>query len=106
MEADGIQQLRAAEQEAQSIVASARQAKAARLRQAKEEAEREVAAYRATREQEFNARVSAQGSNSGSATARLQSESDATVARLTQQMAASKDAVVSKLVRAVTTVTA
>ena len=96
-----------------------------------------MAAYRATREQEFNARVSAvrvgppplplrpaapparkgasqrggasraqQGSNSGSATARLQSESDATVARLTQQMAASKDAVVSKLVRAVTTVTA
>lgn len=46
----GIQQLLAAEQEAQQIVNAARAAKSARLRQAKEEAEREIAEYRAQME--------------------------------------------------------
>ncbi|WP_348257330.1 hypothetical protein, partial [Salmonella enterica] len=42
----GNQQLLAAEQEAQHIVNTARNAKMARLKQAKEEAEKEIAEYR------------------------------------------------------------
>ncbi|KAF0935501.1 hypothetical protein E2562_034283 [Oryza meyeriana var. granulata] len=53
----GIQQLLAAEQEAQQIVNAARSAKSARLRQAKEEAEREIAEYRAQMEAEFQRKV-------------------------------------------------
>ena len=47
---DGIQKLLAAETAAGQIVAEARKAKQERLRQAKAEAEREIAAYRAERE--------------------------------------------------------
>ncbi|KAG2568498.1 V-type proton ATPase subunit G-like [Panicum virgatum] len=53
----GIQQLLAAEQEAQRIVNAARAAKSARLRQAKEEAEREIAEYRSQMEAEFQRKV-------------------------------------------------
>lgn len=47
---DGIQKLLAAETAASQIVAEARKAKQERLRQAKAEAEREIASYRAERE--------------------------------------------------------
>ncbi|XP_022767351.1 V-type proton ATPase subunit G-like isoform X2 [Durio zibethinus] len=53
----GIQQLLAAEQEAQHIVNAARNAKMARLKQAKEEAEKEIAEYRAQVEKEFQRKV-------------------------------------------------
>uniref|UniRef100_A0A803PA39 V-type proton ATPase subunit G n=1 Tax=Cannabis sativa TaxID=3483 RepID=A0A803PA39_CANSA len=55
----GIQQLLAAEQEAQHIVNAARSAKLARLKQAKEEAEREIAEYRAQVELDFQKKVAA-----------------------------------------------
>ncbi|TQD80404.1 hypothetical protein C1H46_034048 [Malus baccata] len=55
----GIQQLLAAEQEAQHIVNAARSAKMARLKQAKDEAEREIAEYRAHVESEFQKKVQA-----------------------------------------------
>jgi V-type H+-transporting ATPase subunit G len=58
----GIQLLLAAEQEAQNIVASTRAAKKmARLKQAKDEAEREIASYRALREAEFQKKVETSG---------------------------------------------
>ncbi|XP_013698393.1 V-type proton ATPase subunit G1 isoform X1 [Brassica napus] len=53
----GIQQLLAAEQEAQHIVNAARTAKMARLKQAKEEAEKEIAEYKAKTEQDFQRKL-------------------------------------------------
>jgi len=44
---DGIQALLQAEQEAQRIVSAARAEKATRLKQAREEAEREIVSYKA-----------------------------------------------------------
>ncbi|KAL0298975.1 UNVERIFIED_CONTAM: V-type proton ATPase subunit G 1 [Sesamum radiatum] len=54
---NGIQLLLAAEQEAQHIVNAARTAKQARLKQAKEEAEREIAEFRAQVEAEFQRKL-------------------------------------------------
>ncbi|KAJ0453320.1 putative vacuolar (H+)-ATPase G subunit [Helianthus annuus] len=54
---NGIQQLLAAEQEAQQIVNAARNAKLARLKQAKEEAEKEVAEFRAQMEAEYQRKL-------------------------------------------------
>ncbi|KAI3875325.1 hypothetical protein MKW92_013804 [Papaver armeniacum] len=53
----GIQQLLAAEQEAQHIVNKARNLKTSRLKQAKEEAEREIAQYRAQVEADFQRKL-------------------------------------------------
>ncbi|KAL9331962.1 hypothetical protein ACSQ67_001572 [Phaseolus vulgaris] len=53
-----IQQLLAAEQEAQRTVNAAKNEKLARLKQAKEEAEKEIAEYRAQLEYEFQKKVS------------------------------------------------
>ncbi|KAG1368140.1 hypothetical protein COCNU_14G006080 [Cocos nucifera] len=53
----GIQQLLAAEQEAQHIVNASRNEKMARLKQAKEEAEKDVAEYRAHMEAQFQRKV-------------------------------------------------
>nr|XP_016509493.1 PREDICTED: V-type proton ATPase subunit G 1-like [Nicotiana tabacum] len=54
---NGIQLLLAAEQEAQHIVNNARTAKQARLKQAKEEAEKEIAEFRAYMEAEFQRKL-------------------------------------------------
>ncbi|BBG98782.1 vacuolar membrane ATPase 10 [Prunus dulcis] len=55
----GIQQLLTAEQEAQHIVNAARSAKMARLKQAKDEAEREIAETRSQVELQFQKKVAA-----------------------------------------------
>ncbi|KAH8479770.1 hypothetical protein H0E87_031708 [Populus deltoides] len=54
---EGIQMLLTAEQEAQQMVAAARNLKTTRLRQAKEEAEKEAALYRSNMESEHRKKV-------------------------------------------------
>ncbi|KAJ0764166.1 putative vacuolar (H+)-ATPase G subunit [Helianthus annuus] len=54
---NGIQLLLTAEQEAQQIVNAARNAKLARLKQAKEEAEKEVAEFRAQMEADYQRKL-------------------------------------------------
>ncbi|ESW29904.1 hypothetical protein PHAVU_002G108100 [Phaseolus vulgaris] len=61
----GIQQLLAAEQEAQRTVNAEKNEKLARLKQAKEEAEKEIAEYRAQLEYEFQKKVSESSGDSG-----------------------------------------
>ncbi|CAA6671975.1 unnamed protein product [Spirodela intermedia] len=75
----GIQQLLAAEQEAQHIVNAARNAKLARLKQAKDEAEKEIAEYRAQVEAEFQKKVLESSGDSGSNVKRLAVETDAKI---------------------------
>ncbi|KAJ4966948.1 hypothetical protein NE237_018797 [Protea cynaroides] len=62
----GIQMLLTAEQEAQQIVTSARNLKMKRLKQAKDEAEKEASQYRAHLEAEHQKNVSETKDNSGS----------------------------------------
>ncbi|XP_078153296.1 V-type proton ATPase subunit G1-like [Carex rostrata] len=100
----GIQQLLAAEQEAQQIVNAARTAKQARLRQAKEEAEREIAAYRAQMEAEFQKKVAESSGDSGANVKRLEKETDEKIAKLKQQASDINQDVVSMLLRHVTSV--
>ncbi|KAF0935502.1 hypothetical protein E2562_034283 [Oryza meyeriana var. granulata] len=100
----GIQQLLAAEQEAQQIVNAARSAKSARLRQAKEEAEREIAEYRAQMEAEFQRKVAESSGDSGANVKRLEQETDTKIAQLKQQAANVSPEVIQMLLRHVTTV--
>ncbi|URD99193.1 Vacuolar (H+)-ATPase G subunit [Musa troglodytarum] len=107
----GIQQLLAAEQEAQRIVNEARNAKMARLKQAKEEADKEIAAYRAQMEAEFQRKV-AQASashplssgDSGANVKRLELETEEKIQHLKSQAANISQDVVQMLLKHVTTV--
>ncbi|KAE8733404.1 V-type proton ATPase subunit G 2 [Hibiscus syriacus] len=101
---NGIQQLLAAEQEAQHIVNASRNAKMARLRQAKEEAEKEIAEYRAQVEYEFQKKVAESSGDSGANVKRLEIETDAKINHLKNEAARISHDVVRMLLQNVTTV--
>ncbi|OAY63739.1 V-type proton ATPase subunit G-like [Ananas comosus] len=100
----GIQQLLAAEQEAQQIVNAARNAKLARLKQAKEEADKEIAEYRAHMEAEFQKKVAESSGDSGANVKRLEQETEAKIEHLKSQAESISRDVVQMLLRHVTTV--
>ncbi|CAK9323182.1 unnamed protein product [Citrullus colocynthis] len=100
----GIQQLLAAEQEAQHIVNAARNAKMARLKQAKEEAEKEIAAYRAQVESEFQRKLAESSGDSGANVKRLEIETDEKINHLKEESARISHDVVNMLLKHVTTV--
>ncbi|KAK7392419.1 hypothetical protein VNO78_20858 [Psophocarpus tetragonolobus] len=100
----GIQQLLAAEQEAQRIVNAAKNEKSARLKQAKEEAEKEIAEYRAQLEQEFQRKVSESTGDSGANVQRLEQETEEKIHHLKYEAARISDDVVAMLLKHVTSV--
>ncbi|KAL2634572.1 hypothetical protein R1flu_006051 [Riccia fluitans] len=100
----GIQLLLAAEQDAQRIVSSARAAKTQRLRQAKEEAEREIAAYRAQRDAEYNSKKQQSSGSVDSNLKRLEEETDVKIEQLKQEASEKSHDVTNYLLKFVTTV--
>eukprot|EP00775_Hariotina_reticulata_P009598 gene9598-9761_t len=101
---DGIQKLLAAEQEASRIVAEARKAKAERLRQAKADAEREIAQYRAEREGAYQKKLSESSTGAASTLERMSKETEANIAQVHADVAAKKSQVVDLIVKYVTAV--
>ncbi|KAK9168848.1 hypothetical protein Syun_000988 [Stephania yunnanensis] len=100
----GIQHLLAAEQEAQRIVNAAKNAKTARLKQAKEEAEKEIAEYRSQVEAEFQRKVAASSGDTGANVKRLEQETEAKIEHLKFEASNISYDVVQMLLRHVTTV--
>ncbi|KHN20476.1 V-type proton ATPase subunit G [Glycine soja] len=78
----GIQMLLIAEQEAQHIVSNARNLRTQRLKQAKDEVEREAAQYRSHMEDEYQKLISENTGSSGSNVKRLEEETDAKIKNL------------------------
>ncbi|CAM8962123.1 unnamed protein product [Rhodiola kirilowii] len=101
---NGIQQLLAAEQEAQHIVNAARAAKNARLKQAKEEADKEIAAFRAQMEADFQKKVAQSSGDSGANVKRLEQETAAKIEHLKTEASRISQDVVDMLLKYVTTV--
>ena len=75
-----------------------------RLRQAKEEAEREVAQYRAQREAEFRKKLSDTSGDSGANVKRLEAETDEKIKRLSAEAAKVAPEVTALLMKYVITV--
>ena len=94
---DGIQKLLAAEQEAQAIVTAARAEKTSRLRQAKAEADAEIAAYRAQREEKYQSLLRSRSGDSSARAARLETDAAAAIERVQAQVRAGKKAVTDML---------
>ncbi|KAI3761768.1 hypothetical protein L1987_52190 [Smallanthus sonchifolius] len=101
---NGIQLLLAAEQEAQQIVNAARNAKLARLKQAKEEAEKEVAEFRAQMEADFQRKLAETSGDSGANVKRLEKETDAKIQHLKGEAERISSDVVEMLLKHITTV--
>ncbi|KAK6942818.1 Vacuolar (H+)-ATPase G subunit [Dillenia turbinata] len=100
----GIQQLLAAEQEAQRIVNAARNEKMARLKQAKEEADKEVAEFRAQMEMEFQRKVAESSGDSGANVKRLEHETEGKIQHLKLEASRISHDVAHMLLKHVTTV--
>ncbi|CAH9129978.1 unnamed protein product [Cuscuta epithymum] len=100
----GIQLLLAAEQEAQQIVNAARSAKQARLKQAKEEAQKEISEFRAHMESEFQKKLTQSSGDSGANVKRLEVETEAKIHHLTTEAARISHDVAHMLLRHVTAV--
>ncbi|KAF9674871.1 hypothetical protein SADUNF_Sadunf10G0172300 [Salix dunnii] len=101
---NGIQLLLAAEQEAQHIVNAARNAKMTRLKQAKEEADKEIAQFRAQMEAEFQRKLAESSGDSGANVKRLEQETEAKIGQLKTQASRISRDVVQMLLKHVTTV--
>ncbi|XP_010433869.1 PREDICTED: V-type proton ATPase subunit G2 [Camelina sativa] len=100
----GIQQLLAAEHEAQQIVNAARTAKMTRLKQAKDEAETEIAEHKTSTEQGFQRKLEATSGDSGANVKRLEQETDAKIEQLKNEASRISKGVVEMLLKNVTTV--
>ncbi|KAH7525044.1 V-type proton ATPase subunit G3 [Ziziphus jujuba] len=98
----GIQMLLTAEQEAQHIVSNARNLKMSRLKQAKDEAEREVAQYRSNMEAEYQKKKSEM--STGSDAKRLEEETDVKIQNLKESATKVSEDVVDMLLKFVTNV--
>jgi V-type H+-transporting ATPase subunit G len=101
---NGIQLLLAAEQEAQRIVNAAIAAKMARLKQAKEEAEKDIAEFRAQMEAQYQRKVSESSGDSGANVKRLEVETEGKIHHLKTEARRISQDVVQMLLRQVTTV--
>ncbi|XP_050226745.1 V-type proton ATPase subunit G 1-like isoform X2 [Mercurialis annua] len=100
----GIQLLLDAEQQAQLIINDARNAKLARLKQAKEEADNEIANYRSHVDSEFQRKVAGNTGDSNSNVNRLDQETDAKISHLKTEAARISLDVVNMLLKHTTTV--
>ncbi|WCJ19335.1 V-type proton ATPase subunit G [Euphorbia peplus] len=101
---NGIQLLLAAEQEAQHIVNAARNAKMARLKQAKEEAEKDIADFRAQMEADFQRKLAETSGDSGANVKRLEIETEEKIGQLKIEASRISHDVVNMLLKQVTTV--
>ncbi|KAG2700465.1 hypothetical protein I3843_07G231400 [Carya illinoinensis] len=99
-----IQMLLTAEQEAQHIVSSARNLKIKRLKQAQEDAEREVGLYRSHLEAEFQKKIAETSGSSGFNAKRLEVDTEVKIQNLKESAARISCDVIGMLIKHVTTV--
>ncbi|XP_074270558.1 V-type proton ATPase subunit G 1-like [Silene latifolia] len=101
---EGIQMLLAAEQEAQQIVTNARNLKMQRLKQAKDEADREIMHFRSQLEKEYQNKISESSGQSGSTVKRLENETQEKIQKLKDSASRVTPDVVGLLLKYVTTI--
>ncbi|XP_021910043.1 V-type proton ATPase subunit G1-like [Carica papaya] len=97
----GIQMLLTAEQEAQHIVSTARQSKMTRLKQAKDEAEREVMLCGSHMEEEYHKKVTEITGNSGCTSKQLEEETEAKIKKLKESSSSISKDVIDMLIKTI-----
>ncbi|KAI4356656.1 hypothetical protein L6164_000661 [Bauhinia variegata] len=100
----GIQMLLTAEQEAQQIVSTARNLRTQRLKQAKDEAERDAALYRSDKENEYQTQISENTGSSGSNVKRLEEETETKIQAIKEKASKVSSEVSDMLLNYITSV--
>eukprot|EP00274_Cyanoptyche_gloeocystis_P004549 CAMPEP_0196654254 /NCGR_PEP_ID=MMETSP1086-20130531/3961_1 /TAXON_ID=77921 /ORGANISM="Cyanoptyche gloeocystis , Strain SAG4.97" /LENGTH=118 /DNA_ID=CAMNT_0041985913 /DNA_START=65 /DNA_END=421 /DNA_ORIENTATION=+ len=100
----GIQQLLQAEQEASDVVARARKARAARIKQAADEAQQEIKLYRHQREEAFKKLVEDRGGSMGERQRKLEQETAMQVVKMKQDVSLQRQNVMKMLLGYITNV--
>jgi len=100
--ADSIHKLLAAEKEAQRVVKAARDEKAAKIKQAQQEAAREVAAYKAQREDAYKQMMERGKGDAASRLTQLQGDTDGAIRAMTAAVNSKKSAVCDQITAWVT----
>ncbi|KAK1375749.1 V-type proton ATPase subunit G [Heracleum sosnowskyi] len=95
----GIQMLLTAEQEAQQIVSAAKNLKTTRLRQAREEAEKEAALFRTKMESEYQKKLSETSGNSDSTVKQLEVETDMKIKNMKEATSKTSREVAKQMVK-------
>lgn len=102
--ADGIQKLLAAEQAAQNIIQAARTEKSTKIKQAQQEAEKEVAQYKEQREDAYKKMMEAGKGDAAGRLAKLESDTGASITSLEHAVQNKKPEVTTSIVGWVTKV--
>merc|ERR1712110_745721 len=100
----GIQKLLQAEHEAADVVAKAKADKVAKLKQAKSEADAEIAAYKQQREVFFQNFQKERTGDSGSHKTATDASTASELEQINKQVASNKDTMIQMLLQSVTTV--
>jgi V-type H+-transporting ATPase subunit G len=90
---DGIQRLLAAEQAAQTVIQAARTAKSKKIKQAQQEAEKEIAQYKAQREDAYKKLMEAGVDDAAGRLAKLEAETAKSVGELEKSVSSKKSEV-------------
>lgn len=102
--ADGIQKLLAAEQAAQNIIQAARTEKSNKIKQAQQEAEKEVAQYKDQRDDAYKKMMEAGKGDAAGRLSKLESDTSASISSLEAAVNDKKPDVSSSIVEWVTKV--
>lgn len=102
--ADGIQKLLAAEQAAQSIIQAARTEKSNKIKQAQQEAEKEVAQYKEQRDDAYKKMMEAGKGDAAGRLAKLESDTSSSISSLEAAVNSKKPNVAESIVGWVTKV--
>eukprot|EP01136_Pigoraptor_vietnamica_P028246 Opistho-1_new@85556 len=100
-QSQGIQALLSAEKAAAETVSKARKQKTQRLKAAKDEAESEIARFKAEREAQFRTYLEQHAGTSDTLATKLKQETVLKIATVEKNVAANKEAVINRLLEAV-----
>eukprot|EP00164_Ancoracysta_twista_P000166 GFYU01000239.1.p2 GENE.GFYU01000239.1~~GFYU01000239.1.p2 ORF type:complete len:123 (+),score=39.30 GFYU01000239.1:46-369(+) len=104
MNNSGIKDLMDAETQARGYISAARKQRGEKLKQARDEAAKEVAEFRQQEEAKYATEQNNVASGGGDITRRLNQETDATIDRVKREFAGQKNELVSMLLGYVTNV--
>eukprot|EP00047_Mylnosiga_fluctuans_P001390 m.220082 g.220082 ORF g.220082 m.220082 type:complete len:124 (-) comp10305_c0_seq1:638-1009(-) len=93
----GVKKLLEAEAKAAELVKKARNQKQVRMKQARDEAEAEINAYRSQREQEFQRKQTANAGNTGDVAAKIKKDTEVKLSDLEKSVTDNKQQVIQKL---------
>ncbi|XP_065916719.1 V-type proton ATPase subunit G 2-like [Dysidea avara] len=100
-QSEGIRKLMQAERQAEEVVSSAKRKKAQRIKEAKEEAKKEVETYKQEREHLFQEQMKKNAGSKDDFAAKMRVDTEKRLQKITSQVSTSKEMVIDRLLELV-----